>query len=112
MPQQAGIMESDPTPGSSRSAVSEFRNGLPLPGGAPDGSCSKREPHYVSFGMNTLSSCTVTLTLDGLRRFCRCSNVFLALKCKDESVQNLDRYLRLTNSDMRVCFVATVMRLN
>lgn len=53
-------------------AVSRFVNGIPLMTPALDGTCSPAvdTSPYVQFGSDTLSACTLMMTLAQLKRFC------------------------------------------
>eukprot|EP00879_Flechtneria_rotunda_P032168 GHRR01035334.1.p2 GENE.GHRR01035334.1~~GHRR01035334.1.p2 ORF type:complete len:104 (+),score=33.90 GHRR01035334.1:820-1131(+) len=64
-PLLAGTVESAPSAGTTKQAVSRFTNGLQLPGAGPDGICSgsSSDAVAVGFGYNSTSSCSVAYTL-------------------------------------------------
>ncbi|KAK3258805.1 hypothetical protein CYMTET_32166, partial [Cymbomonas tetramitiformis] len=69
-PVLAGTLASDPDVTSSKQAISRHIAGLPMPAPTTAGMCGVNSRESVKFGMNTLSTCTIPLTLPGLEQFC------------------------------------------
>ena len=67
-----GGLKAFETPGSATSkvAIEQFHNGLPMPGPGVDGFCDPSSTASVEFGASSASTCHVPLTLEQLRNFC------------------------------------------
>lgn len=55
----------------SQKAISTFSKGLPIPGSNPGGECASTGSQAVNFGMTSMSTCTIRMNLEELKRFCR-----------------------------------------
>ncbi|KAK3266627.1 hypothetical protein CYMTET_24757 [Cymbomonas tetramitiformis] len=73
-PVLAGTLASDPDVTSSKQAISRHIAGLPMPAPTTAGMCGVNSRESVKFGMNTLSTCTIPLTLPGITAIGYCHN--------------------------------------